>query len=73
MYDVVLHKLNSGGKEIIGQMPLFPQVGESLIIDLGETQYQTSPIVRIVRTSNAYYVETHNSRYKLTVSQDATT
>ena len=69
MKKVILQKLNSTSRPIVGKVPVNPIRGRKLVVELmdGVSEYVTTPVVRIFQVVNdgTIYVETINNKYRI--------
>lgn len=73
---VVLQKLDDDeSRPIIGRIKSMPQPGCTIVVEMNNAyEYVTSPVVRFLRSGDkVIYVETMNSKYKMTINDGETT
>jgi hypothetical protein len=76
--QAVLEKLRKGrgkGYKVTGRLLREPRVGKLLVIEFadGQHEYVTTPVTRVLTISpTVCYIETVNSRYRLTMMPDET-
>lgn len=69
--QVVLRKLGRGSRAVSGRLVRAPRKGSVVVIEFsdGMHEYVTTPVKRVLRmaSSEVFYIETVNSRYRLEV------
>jgi hypothetical protein len=69
--QVVLRKLSRGSRAVSGRLVRAPRRGSVVVIEFsdGMHEYVTTPVKRVLRmaSSDVFYIETVNSRYRLEV------
>lgn len=69
--QVVLRRLGRGSRAVTGRLVRAPRKGSVVVVEFsdGMHEYVTTPIRRVLRlaSSDVFYVETANSRYRLEV------
>ena len=69
--EVVLQKLKTNAQPIIGRLANPPKKGSPIVIEFADNmhEYVTTPVVRFLQMVNdgTFYIETTNSRYRLSV------
>jgi hypothetical protein len=69
--QVVLRKLSRGSRAVSGRLVRAPRKGSVVVIEFsdGMHEYVTTPVKRVLRmvSSDVFYIETVNSRYRLEV------
>ena len=69
--QVVLRKLSRGSRAVSGRLVRAPRRGSVVVIEFsdGMHEYVTTPVKRVLRlaSSDVFYIETANSRYRLEV------
>lgn len=69
--NVVLHKLGSNARAVVGRLVRAPRKGSVVVIEFsdGLHEFVTTPVRRVLRMagSDVFYLETTNSRYRLEI------